>query len=81
MYSFLKVILNLRLLFTIKLTRKSSHEVRHLLIQFIHAVRSYFCSVLMGNLNVIFLYIIRLFQGIGAPGFCKVKQKDSDIRH
>ena len=35
----------------------------------------------MGNLNVIFLYIIRLFQGIGATGFCKVKQKDSDIRH
>ena len=45
------------------------------------AIRSYFPSVSMDNLNVVFQRIKRFFQGMGAPGFCKVKQKESDIHH
>ena len=46
-----------------------------------HAIRFCFRSVLMDNLNVIFQRIIRFFQDMGAPGFCKVKQEESDILH
>ena len=73
---FCKVFLNVLLFFTNKLN--SYNNVYHLLIQFTHAVRSYFCSVLKDNLSIIFLWN-KFFWGMGERGFCNVQQKKSII--
>ena len=35
----------------------------------------------MADLDTIFQWIVRFFQGMDAPGFCSVKQKESNICH
>ena len=47
----------------------------------IHAVRSHFRFVSMGDLNMIFQGIMRFFRSTGARGFCTVNQIESDFCH